>query len=154
MAHPLVDLLVGLIPQKDDDVNAMFRWRWCSVVMGVGTLVLVIYMLGWIPGVDSPVAMAKDVQTSKISFQGDLASTNAKVDKLSNQVTDAVGQLKDGQVRSLSTDLIEATRYKCRADKAPGDTSLPFWTARLQSLKIAYQNLVLAPWPDVPCSSF
>ena len=152
--HWVIKLLVGLIPQKDDDATKLYQWRWHSVALGLATLILTFYALGWIPGVPSPAAMAASVDELKKEFQGKLDTTNRKLDVVAQQLGTALQEQKNGQIRQLNSDLIDARRYQCRAINSADKSALPFWNSRLQELKLSYSQLAGQPWPDLPCNSF
>lgn len=150
----LVKLFIGLIPQKDDDAMKIYFWRWRSVVLGLACLGISLYGAGFIPFLQPPYALANDVQKSNDNVKLQIDALNKKTEDTKVALNQAMAQIKEGQVRSVTTDLIEATRYKCRAKNSDGGSSLPFWTRRWQDLKIAYYALVGSPWPEVTCDSF
>lgn len=136
----------------------LYRWRWCSVALGVVTFAIVAYMMGWVPGIDSPVAMANTVQQQlvdvKKDFQQKSDATNRKLDIVAKSLEKALQEQKNGQIRQLNSDLIDARRYQCRAIAANDDQAKPFWNRRLGELKLSYTQLSGEPWPDLPCNSF
>lgn len=159
MAHPVVEFFTGLIPQKDCDAVTTYWWQWRSVALGVGTLGFCLYLGGVIPGVDSPFAFAKGsdpntVESIRTEFQKKLDATNGDVKLVAKKLDYALTQLKDGQIRQLNSDLIDAQRYKCRAQLANDEAAKPFWTRRVQELKRSYSLLANEPWPDLDCKSF
>lgn len=149
-----IEFLWGMIPQKDDDPLQMWEWRWKSVVLGLLALGLACYASNLVPMVPPPYAMASMVDVQNQLFQKKLDATNGKLDWLASQQTSANFQIKEGQVRSLNTDLIDARRYQCRGINSDDKGALPFWNERIQTLKLAYQQLAGARWPDLPCNSF
>lgn len=150
----LVRLIVGLIPPKDDDPMKVYIWRWKTIMLGFATLAIACYASNLIPFLKPPYAMANDVQASNVEVQRQIDQLTKKTEGTQLALDLALAQIKEGQVRSLTTDLIEATRYKCRAKNSDGGSSLPFWTRRWQDLKVAYYSLTGTLWPEVPCDSF
>lgn len=150
----VVNLLWGLIPQKDDDALRIWEWRWKSVVLGLLALGLACYASNLFPMVPPPYALAITVDKQNQLFQNKLDTANTKIDGVRTTVDTAMTQLKDGQIRSLNSDLIDARRYQCRGINSDDKGSLPFWNQRLQGLKLAYQRLAGETWPDLPCNSF
>lgn len=132
----------------------LWQWRWKSIGISFVLAALVFYSLGWIPGVDGPFAFAKTVQEQTQQFQKKIDDTNGKLDRVQNQLNTAMAQLKEGQVRQLNSDLIDARRYQCRGINSDDKAALPFWNSRLQDLKVAYFSLTGSVWPDLACNSF
>jgi hypothetical protein len=149
-----IEFLWGLIPQKDDDPVQLWEWRWKSVVLGILALALACYSSNLIPWMPPPYALANTVIEAKADLQRKIDTTNGKVDTANEQLSQVASQLKDGQVRSLNSDLIDARRYQCRGINSDDKASLPFWNTRLQTLKLAYQRLAGESWPELPCNSF
>lgn len=152
--HWAIRLFVELIPQKDDDAMALYRWRWKSVGLGLGCLVVALYAANWFPFLSPPYAMANAVEDAKKDLQAKIDQTNTKLDHVAGQTTFIQGQIKEGQIRQLNSDLIDARRYQCRAINTSDRSALPFWNQRTQELKYQYQNLANRDWPEMPCNTF
>ena len=149
-----IDFFAGRIPQKDDDAVAMTKWRWKSVGLGVGTLILAAFAANLIPGVHPKYAMAEEVAAAKLAQDGKLDRFGKKLDKVNGQMADVLAQLHASAIRTTRTDLIEATRYNCRSKNSEDQGGRAFWTNRLQDLKLSYQQLTGENWPDLNCNTF
>lgn len=146
---------MGLVPQKDDDAMKIYSWRWKSVCLGVVSAIIATYAASWLPFVKPPYAMASALTDTKTDLQHELDTTNIQVAKINQQLAVVIVGQKSGQIRSLNNDLIDARRYQCRGEAAGGDrATLAFWGQRLQTLKLAYQDLAGEAWPDMDCKSF
>lgn len=151
----LSDLFFGLIPPRDEDPVKLYSWRWKSVILGVIGLGIASYGADFFPlGLAPPYAMASTTDHIQDEFQRKLDDTNRKLDVTTAQVLQVQTQLKDGQIRQLNSDLIDARRYQCRSINSNDKSALPFWNSRLQALKLAYEQLAGIAWPDLPCDSF
>lgn len=151
----IVKLFFGFIPQKDDDAMKQYFWRWKSAALTLIAIVVASYAASWLPQPLRPAyADTASIQSVQDDFQKKLDVTNDKLDATNVQVTALATQLKNGQVRSLNADLIDARRYQCRSINSNDKTALPFWNNRIQELKLAYQQLTNENWPSLDCKSF
>lgn len=152
------DLLVvwftGLIPQRDDDMDKMYQWRWKSVALGVIGLLLALYGANLLPGVPPPYAMADTVRVDKTEVNNKFNELKGSVSALKEQVDTLVRQNRDNQIRLANNDLLDARRYQCRAINSGDKSALPFWNNRISDLKLTYLQLTGSPWADLPCNSF
>lgn len=148
------ELILGLFPRDDDDMKKLYEWRWKSVFITFVSMVIGAYAASLLPFVKPPYAMANIVEQDKASFQTQLDTTNRKLDITAGQLNMVMQELKQGQIRSLNTDLIDARRYQCRAINSNDTVTLPFWTGRIETLKQSYHDLTGNPWPNLDCKSF
>jgi Spy/CpxP family protein refolding chaperone len=133
----------------------LYNWRWKSVILGAIALGIATYAADFLPlGMSPPYAMADTTSKIQEEFQHKLDATNSKLDLTAAQIAQVQIQLKDGQIRQLNSDLIDARRYQCRSINSNDKSALPFWNSRLQVLKLAYEQLAGIAWPDLPCNSF
>lgn len=157
MAHPLVELITGLIPPKDNDPVKLYNWQWRSVALGLICLGIGLYAAKLVPGIHPAYALQTEVDNSNSGFQRQIDELKKGRIEMTDQINRLVAANKENQKQSLTTNLIEATRYKCRATvpgNAAGDGSKSFWTRRWQDLKLTYRELTGESWSDVPCDSF
>lgn len=150
----VIDFFVGLVPAKDDDAMAIYSWRWKSLLLGVAALVLALYAGSFIPTFGPPYASAQTVIAVKVDFQTQIDTVNKKLDTQDGKITAMAAQQHDAQIRQLNTDLIDAKRYQCRAIDSTDKTSLPFWSSRLQDLRLTFFQLTNTRWFEPDCKTF
>lgn len=150
----VVGWFVGLIPQREDGVEQLYQWRWKSVALGLVGLLFSLYAANLLPGLRPPYAMADTVRVNKGEMNDKFNQLSTSLGALQQQVGELVAQNKKNSIRLTNNDLIDARRYQCRAINSADKSALPFWTNRIQDLKLAYQRLTGATWEDIPCNSF
>lgn len=132
----------------------LWQWRCKSVCVGFVTLCMGAYAANFIPYVRPPYAMANDLEAVKLDLRSKMGTLTHKQDGIDQKLEAVMIEQRKSAVRDVRSQLIEATRYRCRAANTADHGALPFWTNRLQDLKLSYQQLTTEPWPDLDCNSF